>query len=126
MAELEIGYPKSPIVAEDRAAHLALSEGPSPGARAPGRSTAREMRHTLLIFTGEGKGVPSAELAGKVLARCDDEVAVSVVFPHNPEHARYAPHGPAAYLIRPDGYVGYRAEPPNEQKLLAYLDRIFT
>jgi hypothetical protein len=125
MAELEVGYPGSPIVGEDRPPHLAFSEGPAPGARAPGRTTDREPRHRLLLFTRSRAGSDLGDLMAKVLERCGDEVAITLVFPHNPEHARYAPHGPAAYLVRPDGYVGYRGEPPDAGKLLAYLDRIF-
>ncbi|HVY62138.1 MAG TPA: FAD-dependent monooxygenase [Planctomycetota bacterium] len=126
MAELEVAYPTSPIVAEDRPPHLAFSEGPAPGARAPGRTTDRETRHRLLVFSRTRAGSDVGELMEKVLARAGDEVAVTLVFPHSPEHARYAPHGPAAYLIRPDGYVGYRAEPPDAAKIVAYLDTILT
>lgn len=36
----------------------------------------------------------------------------------------YGTKGPALYLIRPDGYVGYRATPPNREKLNEYLKKI--
>jgi 2-polyprenyl-6-methoxyphenol hydroxylase-like FAD-dependent oxidoreductase len=38
---------------------------------------------------------------------------------------RYGADSPCAYLIRPDGYVGYRAAPLRAAALATYLDRIF-
>jgi hypothetical protein len=32
---------------------------------------------------------------------------------------------PCLYVIRPDGYVGYRGRPPDAARLWAYLGRIF-
>jgi hypothetical protein len=48
---------------------------------------------------------------------CDGESAV---------HQRYGARSECAYLIRPDGYVGYRAQPADGDKLIAYLETIFT
>ncbi len=39
---------------------------------------------------------------------------------------RYGAGSECLYLIRPDGYVGYRAQPADGAKLRAHLDHIFT
>lgn len=40
-------------------------------------------------------------------------------------HRRFGARGPCLYLIRPDGYLGYRAIPPDAGKLADYLEKIF-
>ena len=40
-------------------------------------------------------------------------------------HERYGARSECLYLVRPDGYVGYRSQPADGDKLLAYLERIF-
>jgi hypothetical protein len=40
-------------------------------------------------------------------------------------HRAYGAEDEVLYLIRPDGYVGYRGQPPDAAKLLGYLKRIF-
>ena len=39
-------------------------------------------------------------------------------------HRRYGAGGACLYLIRPDGYVGFRSQPPTAGPLLAYLQRL--
>ena len=41
-------------------------------------------------------------------------------------HARWGASAECLYLVRPDGYVGYRAQPADRALLAGYLDRIFT
>lgn len=45
--------------------------------------------------------------------------------PGGASHARYGAEGECLYLIRPDGYVGYRALPPLWEPLKEYLGRVF-
>ena len=40
-------------------------------------------------------------------------------------HRRYGARSECVYLVRPDGYVGYRSQPADEEKLFAYLGTIF-
>jgi hypothetical protein len=46
--------------------------------------------------------------------------------PNGTLHHCYGAQTACLYLIRPDGYVGYRSLPPDAKKLGVYLDRIFT
>lgn len=39
-------------------------------------------------------------------------------------HAKFHADQPCLYLIRPDGYVGYRSRPPEASKLRDYLQRV--
>jgi 2-polyprenyl-6-methoxyphenol hydroxylase-like FAD-dependent oxidoreductase len=175
---LEVAYPESPIVAQDRHSMLdahvladrrteepsvrdwmAFGDGPAPGARAldasfdPERDDAtrvfdllRGVQHTLLLFdgaaaTGEGyRGLES--IAARVTARYGEAVAVHVIVPArarpdalgaavsvqlDPEgavHQRYGARSECLYLVRPDGYVAYRCQPADGDKLFAYLERV--
>ena len=47
---------------------------------------------------------------------------------HDPElalHRRYAATAESLYLVRPDGYVAFRAMPADVEHLLAHLDLHF-
>ena len=41
-------------------------------------------------------------------------------------HRRYGAAGARLYLVRPDGYVGFRSEPPSREGLFRHLARVFT
>lgn len=172
MSQIEIGYPKSPVVGQDQvslwsvgmggsAEHPGLSDwmhfgdGPAPGARVPdmpvGEKTLFEIlrgpRHTLLCFDGAAATEEGyhrmAQLIEQVKRRLGDDVQGFVVVPMGtrPEalaediavlfdtdgemHRRFGARSESVYLIRPDGYVGYRSQPADEHRLSAYLDRIF-
>jgi hypothetical protein len=106
----------------------------------------RGTKHTLLLFAG---AVPTdgyrrlETIAERVRDRYGQWIAVYVVVPNATApselqgkegvlldadgvlHRRYGAGAECLYLIRPDGYVGYRAQPADVDKLLAYLGRIF-
>jgi hypothetical protein len=42
-----------------------------------------------------------------------------------PVRRLYAGRKDSLFLIRPDGYVGFRSVPADEQSLLPYLEKIF-
>jgi hypothetical protein len=44
--------------------------------------------------------------------------------PDGETHRRYGATAEALYLVRPDGYVGLRAQPASEEVLLRYLRRV--
>jgi hypothetical protein len=41
-------------------------------------------------------------------------------------HGLYGVRAEALYVVRPDGYVGLRGRPAREDRLVEYLDRLFT
>jgi len=175
---LDIRYPSSPIVAQDRPSPIGsmlggsdeaptmrdwfhFGHGPRPGERAPDVRLDDELEssprlfealdprlHTLLLFDGATASEAGyrgfVELAARLHARFPGLVALRVVVPHAERpaalagwggevlldaagavHERYGARSECVYLIRPDGYVGYRSQPAEAAKLLAYLERIF-
>jgi 2-polyprenyl-6-methoxyphenol hydroxylase-like FAD-dependent oxidoreductase len=104
----------------------------------------RETRHVLLLF--EGSGATSADLDGMAEVvrgqRAEQVVPYRVCRPgavpgggsvaavrplHDPDgrlHRRFDARTACAYLIRPDGYVGYRGRPASPERLAAYLGRV--
>lgn len=105
-------------------------------------------RHTLLLFDGASASEAGYQgfvaLAERLEARFPGLVAVRVVVPHDERpvvlaawpgqvlqdaegrvHERYGARSECLYLVRPDGYVGYRCQPADPDKLIGYLERIF-
>ena len=54
----------------------------------------------------------------------NDEIAV-VSDDEGELHQRYGAHSHCIYLIRPDGYIGYRSQPAKLDLFLEYCDRLF-
>jgi hypothetical protein len=73
----------------------------------------RDVVATRLIVTGGAMGHDPAWEA----IRYDD--------PDRATHRRYGAKGAALFLIRPDGYIGFRSRPVNSDATRAYLARIF-
>ncbi len=131
----------------------AFHKAPSPGEWAPDGQVlhAGESRslhallprgcHRLLLFAGEdGRADGLAELqriAAEVEARYEGLLSALVILRGSAEqqdakvvcdpgaslHRRYGARNACLYLVRPDGYVGYRAQPIDAAALGAYLDR---
>ena len=134
---------------------MAFGDGPAPGQRAPdcelpggGRlhSLLAGPGHTLLLFDGATASAAGYDnllaIRAAALARLGANVSVHCVVPGSarpaalhevpvlldPEgalHRRFGARSECLYLIRPDGYVGYRCQPATLEPLLRYLDRIF-
>jgi FAD binding domain/Aromatic-ring hydroxylase, C-terminal len=102
--------------------------------------------HTLLLYPGQEAGPRQyegfASLADGIRSDYGDAIAIyAIVSPEARvvDHERfpllvdaestfrtaYGPSGACLYLIRPDGYIGYRAAPPDAQRLNRHLSRIF-
>jgi len=99
--------------------------------------------HTLLLFDARTETPDGyralGHLARAVRASYGDRIRVFVVTPHaeapspldwdgavvpDPAgalHRRFGARAECLYLVRPDGYVAYRSQPADEEKLLAYL-----
>jgi len=155
LSELGVAYPESPIVAEDRPRLLSgpvdaldFRHGPKPGDRvpdvalgpAPGsgdperlHELLRGTKHVLLLFgeVGEAVGGLAREHAEEVdtyrVSRdpVPDRDGRTIHDPGGGLHRRFGVHSSAVYLIRPDGYLAYRAAPPDPARLAAYLSRVF-
>jgi 2-polyprenyl-6-methoxyphenol hydroxylase-like FAD-dependent oxidoreductase len=173
VAELNIGYRHSPIVAEHhsllprpRETHASFlgwhdfGAGPSAGDRAadarlilcPARESVRFFRrirgtkHHLVLFAG---ALATAEthrrmqaLAGAIVCTYPDCIEPHLIVPHElPEdlagkgeilldprgelHHRYGARSACLYVVRPDGYIGFRSQPPDPEALKSYLTQIF-
>lgn len=101
---------------------LVLFSGPEPDATRwhylAGIAHAVREQHGELIQTYiivDGASIPD-ELAGDRSVLLDTEGAA---------HHRYQADLPTLYLIRPDGYIGFRSRPADLTALTAYLTRIF-
>jgi len=173
VAELNIGYRDSPIVAEHhrllpgpRGAHASLlgwhdfGAGPRAGDRGadarlmlyPRRESVRFFQrlrgttHHLVLFagvlsTGETHRRLQA-LADATMRTYPDCIEPHLIIPHelpgdpagkgeillDPKgelHHRYGARSECLYVVRPDGYIGFRSQPPDPEALKSYLTQIF-
>ena len=107
----------------------------------------RTPRHTLVLFDGRAATTAGyrnlAEIGQRVRNRYGSLIAVHILLPSaarpealhwdgstllDPEgdlHHRYGAASESLYLIRPDGYVAYRSQPADADRLFAYLTSIF-
>jgi 2-polyprenyl-6-methoxyphenol hydroxylase-like FAD-dependent oxidoreductase len=173
VAELNIGYRHSPIVAEHhrflparRGAHASVlgwhdfGAGPRAGDRAPdarlmlypGRESVallqrlRGTMHHLVVFAGV---LATGETHRRLQALADatmhpypDCIEPHLIVPHElPDelvgkgeilldprgelHHRYGARNACLYVVRPDGYIGFRSQPPDPEALKAYFAQIF-
>jgi len=119
----------------EQSAGIDLPGGPHPGDRAPdvdlgnGQwlfALTRSTGFTLLGIPGEGGASPQLESALEGLQqRFAGVLSVWLLQPGQDLARRYG-SGPAdrLYLIRPDGYVGYRSAASDAQRVAAYLQSL--
>jgi 2-polyprenyl-6-methoxyphenol hydroxylase-like FAD-dependent oxidoreductase len=128
--------------AGDRAPDVAFGDG---GRRV--FDLLRGTRHQLLLFDGAAATVEGYvrldNIARRVRERHGAFVDAHVIVPRAdkpPElgwdgsilfdtdgalHRRYGAGAECLYLVRPDGYVAYRAQPADEDRVVSYLQSIF-
>jgi hypothetical protein len=102
-------------------------------------------KHVLLVFEGEHVGNEANMIEGVLQFAKGQERQITTYFVVRGDvappsiawegplirdhegmlHQRFGARGACLYLIRPDGYLGYRSIPPDRDKLAAYLGRIF-
>lgn len=93
----------------------------------------------LLLFSGSGANETRSlrpiasqvqqrygvQVAPYVVVRADRATDADVICDGSGElHARYGARGACLYLIRPDGFIGYRSQPPDSARLLEYLQTV--
>lgn len=105
-----------------------------------------DLKHNLLlfggIFTQKVNCVKLSQIAEEVEEKCRDRIDVHIVLlnsqipeelewfksvlldPQGKCHHRYSATGECLYLIRPDGYIGYRTQPADVFKLWTYLQKL--
>ena len=134
ISEIAVGYSASPIVGEDTSS-IQFRTGPGPGDRAPDVSLTRESgdmttlfdllrgpAHTLLLV---GDDPLFAAFTEDTRTRFEGLIQTHRVDAGAEIRQRYAAHSPCLFLIRPDGYIGYRAQPPDLEKFHHYLKATF-
>jgi 2-polyprenyl-6-methoxyphenol hydroxylase-like FAD-dependent oxidoreductase len=144
--ELSVAYPNSPLVGGDTPAG---APGVLPGGRVPDagpliradgsqtslRELLRDARPQLWLCAGAAGAERALALAELFAARVDPTVFVIadrppagragaevVADPALHAHGRLGAVADAAFVVRPDGYLGFRCEPPDETRLAAYLE----
>ncbi len=154
-AQLLVAYPDSPLVGEDTddpSWPAPRPGGRAPDCRGLDRSGVafpirlhdllRSGLHTLLLYADRPDQI--AELVGiaasadaRVPGRLRSYVVVAAGVDHGDGpppaivdslgefRAGYDAYGGCGYLVRPDGYVGYRARPLRAEPLLDHLGRTF-
>lgn len=107
----------------------------------------RGTRHVLFLFDGVAATPEGyANLGGiakRVIERWGDHIDVHIVVPHAQKpreldfsgsvildeeaalHKHFGCNSEGLYLVRPDGYVGFRCQPAVTEKLYGYLETIF-
>lgn len=173
VAELNIAYRHSPIVAEHHRLLPGLHDAPAgvlgwhdfgAGLRAgdravdarlmlhPGRDSVRFFQrlrgttHHLVLFAGAHATAETHQrlqaLADATMRAHPDRIESHLIVPHElPEdlagkgeilldprgelHHRYGARSACLYVVRPDGYIGFRSQPPEPEALKSYFSRIF-
>ncbi|MFV8753774.1 FAD-dependent monooxygenase [Nannocystaceae bacterium ST9] len=128
VSQLEINVRRSPIV-ED---HRFFPTGPHAGDRAPDASFLHEGGETQVfeILRGTRHVVFAHCVRAEALASLRSslpEALVRVVVADEGEELEeryHLGHGPALWVVRPDGYIGYRQSGDDPEPLLAWFARM--
>lgn len=149
---LEVAYPESPAVEDHRFGWI--DHGPRAGERAPdvegvlfGDDTPRRLfdlwkgdsRHQLLLFAAADATHENFADVAKTAAEFGSKSEFLRVIPifkdgsgpdcvSDPDmqaHETYGAREPCVYLVRPDGYIGFRAPMRELDALLQYLAKWF-
>lgn len=154
-AQLSMNYRHSPLAVDDvRTRRLLRDGGPAAGDRAPdtefGPAASRRRCHEILHGTGyvllfflgkatSGGTAAAVGIAEQVRAHASDIRMLAVMAspeaapaslsmlldPGGELHKSWHAAPGSAYLVRPDGYIGYRAAPATAAGISRYLDSVF-
>ncbi len=146
--ELAVAYPDSPIVGGDPPAG---GDGVAPGGRVLDagplvrpdgtvvslRDLLRDPGTQLWVAAGVGPPDDALALAARFAPRVRARVFVTGELPASGPpgvepladaalrvHGRLGAAGPAAFVVRPDGYLGFRCEPPDAARLAGHLGHL--
>ncbi|HEY1453519.1 MAG TPA: FAD-dependent monooxygenase [Roseiarcus sp.] len=105
---LDVSYAGSPLVGQAGA----TVASPEPGVRFPDAHRINGERHQLIVF-GEAPGLE------KMRARWDGLVTIMDGPAEGLDAAKAGAPGGGAVLVRPDGFIGFRAAPPDATTMAA-------
>lgn len=151
-AQLLVGYPDSPLVGEDGSFSEGPPPGArAPDARGlvrSGRNSSlrlfellRGTEHVLLLYAADAETLANvADVAAAAREQARGRLRVYAMAPPELDHGwlsvpvvndaqgefreAYGVSDAAAYLVRPDGYVGYRQRPLDRGGVIAALSRV--
>lgn len=132
ISEIGIHYRDSPIVAQDWCG----DGGPRPGDRAPLVEGLNGTAHHLLLFTGDQPDMerlekvrslmPKGWVYPSLITKREVKWSDPLIFDDDGSiHKKFAAMSSCMYLVRPDGYIGYRGCPENPELVSAYLKTVF-
>ncbi|MEO7093371.1 MAG: FAD-dependent monooxygenase, partial [Polyangiales bacterium] len=132
--------------AGDRAPDVDFTHGEEAGETRRLFAVIRGPQHAVLLFDGAAataEGYQNLEtIARRIRARYGKHVVVHVVVPHTTApkalewdgsllldghrslHRRYGAGSECLFVIRPDGYIGYRSQPAQVEPVMGYLSTI--
>ncbi|GHO50537.1 FAD-dependent monooxygenase [Ktedonospora formicarum] len=85
-----------------------------------------EAQHVKMHLGSVGEEIKPLLILNSGLPIQGLDESIEILFdPEGEAHRRYGARGQALYLVRPDGYIGFRSLLPGEETLLDYLDSIF-
>ncbi len=135
--------------------YLEFNRGPGPGERAPDvalpslglrlfEALTQPAAAALLLFDGVADTLSGDEnlrqIARVVQDRWPERLQVAIISPradwpdapatlwHDPDmavHRRFGASGECLYLLRPDGYIGFRSQPASLEPLMDYLQALW-
>ena len=113
ISEAGIHYRESPVVSQRGRFHC----GPEAGEHARTFDGCDSARHNLLLFgdCGSIREFVERRYAAEIVTHCKSAP--------DPQFGSVS-HG--VYLVRPDGYVGFRSAPPHEDALRKHLEGVFS
>jgi 6-methylpretetramide 4-monooxygenase / 4-hydroxy-6-methylpretetramide 12a-monooxygenase len=104
-AMLDVSYAGSPLIGECLGEGIYRPNGPAPGERYPDRIVLAGPRHHLLLFAAAPANLTRFRTRWDGLVEVVDARAAGL------DAARPGVPGGGAVLIRPDGFIGFRAIP---------------
>ena len=139
VAELRVRYRRSPIVQESirpkrrRGLRPVLAGDRAPDFKLPGDTGATRLyaklgrtEHIVLFFTdGSRDGLQGAHHCATGLGTMDGWITESLILPPPYGQQVYGLSGPTVLAIRPDGYVGLRADVADYTRALTLLEVYF-